>query len=133
MPVIRIKDLAEVMIEALSKTYGHDPEQIEIVEIGSKPGEKLYEELMSREETRRSVEFESFFSVLPAFRGIYRNIKYDYTGVVSEKIQNPYDSSMEAPLSKESIRKFLEANNLLDYTPVDERHLNKRYWPGEED
>ena len=42
MPVIRIKDLAEVMIAALAPTYGHDPDKVEIVEIGTKPGEKMY-------------------------------------------------------------------------------------------
>jgi len=46
MPVIRIKDLAHVMIEELAPRYGFDPVDIKIENIGSKPGEKLYEELL---------------------------------------------------------------------------------------
>ena len=71
MPVMRIEDLAIAMIDELSSA-----ENVNIIEIGSKPGEKLYEELMSDEETRRTIELNKFFSVLPAFRGIYSDIKY---------------------------------------------------------
>lgn len=56
MPVIRIIDLAEVMIELLAPLYGYSPEDIEIEHIGNKPGEKLYEELMSEEEISRAIE-----------------------------------------------------------------------------
>ena len=46
--MIRIKDLAEVMIEKLGPEYGYDPSDIEIKEIGSERGEKIFEELMNR-------------------------------------------------------------------------------------
>ena len=59
MPVIRIEDLAKVMIEELSLAYARKSSDIDIEVIGSKPGEKLYEELMSDEETRRAVELEA--------------------------------------------------------------------------
>ena len=55
MPVIRIQDLAEVMIEELAPKYGHNPDHIGIEIIGTKPGEKQYEELMTLEEVRRAV------------------------------------------------------------------------------
>ncbi|HKJ87815.1 MAG TPA: SDR family NAD(P)-dependent oxidoreductase, partial [Gammaproteobacteria bacterium] len=41
MPVVRIADLARVMIDELASGYGHDPESLSITEIGTKPGEKL--------------------------------------------------------------------------------------------
>jgi FlaA1/EpsC-like NDP-sugar epimerase len=40
MPVIRIRDLAEVMIQELAPTYGHCPEDVGITHIGAKPGEE---------------------------------------------------------------------------------------------
>ncbi len=40
MPVINIQDLAEVMLEELAPTYGYKAEDIELTEIGTKPGEK---------------------------------------------------------------------------------------------
>lgn len=113
MPVIRIQDLAEVMIEELAPRYGHRAEQVQIVVIGAKPGEKMYEELMSLEETRRAIELERYFSVPPAFRSLYQEIDYQYQGVVATRVENPYNSSNESPLSKEELRQFLDDNNLL--------------------
>ncbi len=132
MPVIRIKDLAEVMIEALSPVYNYRPEDIKIVEIGTKPGEKLYEELMSEEEMRRAVELNNYFVVLPAFRGIYRDIKYDYDDIINDKVDNPYNSSNEKPLTKEELHTFLYSNGLLQAENIPAGHPNKRYWPGDE-
>lgn len=113
MPVIRIKDLAEVMIQELAPVYGHDPKKNEIVEIGAKPGEKLYEELMSDEETTRAVELPGYFSILPAFRGLYKDISYDYPEMVSSEIKKSYISLNEEPMSQNELRDYLHKNNLL--------------------
>lgn len=113
MPAVRIEDLAMAMIEELAPRYGKTTDQVEVVEIGAKPGEKLYEELMNDEETRRTIELESYFSVLPAFRGVSLNIDYSYPQAISTKIDNPYVSEKEVPLTKEEIKQFLRANNLL--------------------
>lgn len=113
MPIIRIQDLAEVMIEELAPGYGHNPDTIKINIIGSKPGEKMYEELMSLEETRRAIELARYFVVPPAFRSIYQDIDYSYQDIVSRKVENPYNSSNEKPLTKDQLRKFLYDNRLL--------------------
>lgn len=134
MPVIRIKDLAEVMIEVLAPRFGYKSEEIEIKEIGTKPGEKQYEELMSEEEIRRTVELEDFFIVLPAFRGIYRDITYDYEDILREKVEHPYNSANEKPLSKSEVLAFLKKSDLLDLSATaEDRMPAKRYWPGERD
>lgn len=130
MPVMRIADLAEVMIEELAPRYGYQASDIGITVIGSKPGEKLYEELMSDEETRRACELESYFAVTPAFKGIYHNIDYGYDGIVSEDVTNPYVSANEAHMTKTEIREFLNDNNLLGQ-PVDSS--DSRYWPGDKE
>ncbi|MDO9583005.1 MAG: polysaccharide biosynthesis protein [Desulfomicrobium sp.] len=114
MPVIRIRDLAEVMIRELAPRFGHDPEGIEISIIGSKPGEKMYEELMSLEETRRTLELDRYFVVLPAFRNYYKEIDYKYSGLQSSVVENPYHSGNEVPLSQEVLRQFLLKHNLLE-------------------
>ena len=131
MPVIRIKDLAKVMIQTLAPHCGYDPNDIKIVIIGAKPGEKLYEELMSMEETRRALELPKYFSVLPAFRGIYKNISYDYPEIMKKKVENPYISANESPLSPEELKDFLLKNNLLEMDEDLGRHPDQRYWPGE--
>lgn len=130
MPVVRIQDLAEVMVDLLAPEYGHDPEAVEIKTVGIKPGEKLYEELMTEEETRRSVELPNYFSVLPAFRGLYSNISYDYPELVAERVDKTYRSSVEPPASKAFIREFLVKHGLLDTFG---RGPTKRYWPGDKE
>lgn len=126
MPVLRIEDLAVAMSDELSQ------EAIEIIQIGSKPGEKLYEELMSEEETRRTVELERFFSVLPAFRGIYSSIDYDYPSLVTESVSDPYVSERQLPLTVTEIKDLLKENGLLEReNRTDER--KNRYWPGDKE
>lgn len=131
MPVIKIKDLAEVMIQELAPVYGHDPAKLEIKHIGTKPGEKMYEELMSLEETRRAVELPSYFAVLPAFRGIYRNIEYQYPETVTTFVSNPYVSANEKPLTQDELKAFLYSNRLLAIEEQRAGHPDRRYWPGE--
>jgi len=114
MPVARISDLAQVMLEVLAPKYGYRPSDIEVKVIGSKPGEKMYEELLSEEEMRRTVEMEKFFSILPAFTSIYHDVHYDYSEVVSEKIDCEYNSKNEKYFAKDELRKYLEKHKLLD-------------------
>jgi FlaA1/EpsC-like NDP-sugar epimerase len=114
MPVVRIVDLARVLIRELAGLYGHDPEKIDIKTIGVKPGEKMYEELMNVEETRRTWELERYYVTLPAFKNIYRNIHYDYEGIVSRVIKDPYHSGREQPLSEKALTEFLRRNHLLE-------------------
>ncbi|MFH1091009.1 MAG: polysaccharide biosynthesis protein, partial [Pseudomonadota bacterium] len=107
MPVICLKDLTEVMIEVLSPIFGHAREQVIIKEIGPRPGEKMYEELMSEEEIRRSVELEDLFVVFPAFRNIYAAIDYTYQGFLEKPVTSVYNSANEKPMSQDEIREFL--------------------------
>ncbi len=133
MPVVRIEDLAEVMIEELAPVYGHDPKSIRVELIGTKPGEKLYEELMSDEETRRSVELEEYFAVVPAFRGLYNQIDYTYANQVSSEVTNPYISSNEASMSKPEIAQLLRQHGLFEQLIDIEHAPDRRYWPGDKE
>ena len=128
MPVIRIKDLAEIMIEDLAPVFGHNPENIRIDIIGTKPGEKLYEELMSHEETRRAMELEKYFAVRPAFESLYNKNCHDNGHVINKTVSNPYNSSNEPALTKKELREFMISNNLLDECR-DVPHPAQRYWP----
>lgn len=128
MPVINIKLLADVMIEELAPLFGFRTQDIRIQQIGTKPGEKMYEELMNVEETRRAWELDRYFVVHPAFDWVYCNGSYTYPDVLSEVVENPYNSSNEKPLSKDELTTFLKDNRLLE-EPEDGRHPASRYWP----
>lgn len=130
MPVVKIPDLAKAMIEILSPKYGFDPNDIKIKEIGIKPGEKLYEELMSNEEVRRTIELKDYFTVLPAFRGIYNDIKYNYNDIQSKKMNKAYISEKETPMSVNKIKFILKEQNLIQ-KPIDS--IVERYWPGDKE
>ena len=113
MQVIRIKDLAEVMIEELAPAHGFAPHDIRIDIIGSKPGEKLYEELMTGEETRRTRELPRYFVVCPAFANLYKKSQYAYPDLIRREVSKPYNSANEPCMSKAELRDFLYNNALL--------------------
>jgi len=107
MPSIKISDLAEVMIAELS-----DSKSTFIKIIGSKPGEKLYEELMNEEEIRRTLELEDFFVILPAFRHEFA-IDFEYDNVKSSNVDKTYRSDMEHYMNQKVLAKFLNDNFLI--------------------
>ena len=106
MPIARIEDIAEVMLKALAPGY-----DIEITEIGAKPGEKMYEELMNDEEVRRTFEYGDFFIILSAFA--------DATSSVYSHLQKaprpdrPYNSAVEPSLSCEDLEVYFEEKGVL--------------------
>ncbi len=129
MPVIQIKALARVMINELAPYYGYDPNPINIEIIGNKPGEKMYEELMSSEETRRAWELDRYFAVLPAFTNLYQSITYKYQNLISKSVDNPYNSSNEKPLAIEQLTAFLNQNDLLYENDEAQRPPLQQHWP----
>jgi len=113
MPVIRIIDLAEVMIDLLSPVFGYSPDDIDITIIGAKPGEKLYEELMTDEEAPRSYELEEMFSVLPSICNGQKEEKFCYPNIVCKSVDKPYISNTQDPMTKEELRNYLLSNEIL--------------------
>jgi len=115
MPVLRILDLAKAMINLLTPETGLDPDNMPIRYIGAKPGEKLYEELMSQEEVGRTKELPNMFAILPAFRSFYQKIDYRYPDVLPD-VENlqPYISSSQPAMSIEEIEAYLERHRILE-------------------
>jgi FlaA1/EpsC-like NDP-sugar epimerase len=115
MPVLRILDLAQAMINLLAPQAGFNPEQIPIRYVGAKPGEKLYEELMSLEEVNRTKELLTMFAILPAFRSFYQKIDYQYPVILSEtKNLQPYISSNQLCMPVQEIMTYLERHGILE-------------------
>jgi len=114
MPVIRIVDLAAVMIETLAPEFGHKPEDIRIEYIGVKAGEKMYEELLNSEEIVRTKELQNHFVTLPAFRFMFEDIDYYYPGEVTEHVENPYVSADESAMTKEELKTYLVENKVFE-------------------
>jgi FlaA1/EpsC-like NDP-sugar epimerase len=115
MPVLRIIDLARALIMVLAPKAGFDPVKYPIKYIGAKPGEKLYEELMTQEEVSRTRELPNMFAILPAFRSFYHKISYHYAdSLPTMQNAHPYNSSMQPCMSVPEIKAYLEHHQILD-------------------
>jgi phosphoadenylyl-sulfate reductase (thioredoxin) len=111
MPVARIGDLAEVMIEELAESFGHRPQDISIEIIGPRAGEKMYEELMNEEESQRAVELPSYFAIRPAVLSNFREIDYVYPDMREEQPDlGGYNSRNAGAMSKSELREYLRRN-----------------------
>jgi FlaA1/EpsC-like NDP-sugar epimerase len=107
MPVIKLKDLAEIVVEETPKKYGIDPSNVDIVEIGLKPGEKRYEELMTYDESLSAYELPDLYIVPSPFAS---NKTYKEA---SRPKPGTYSSEGEIPLTKEQVRKLTIEQNLI--------------------
>jgi UDP-N-acetylglucosamine 4,6-dehydratase len=112
MDAVKITDFAEVMIEELASNYGYSPDEIRMELIGNKPGEKLYEELMTEDEARRALETEEMFIMPPEIKELVHINKTIYPSV-SEAEVKAYTSRDEKHLSKAEIREILYKENLI--------------------
>jgi UDP-N-acetylglucosamine 4,6-dehydratase len=110
MPSLRIGDLVEVMVAELAPKYGYQPRQIEVKTIGARPGEKIYEELMTEEEAKHARETEEMFIVLPHIELSTCRIE-DYAYPESKPAQvTEYTSKEGRLLTKEEIKAMLQKN-----------------------
>lgn len=112
MPVVNISDLAEVLIQELAPRYGNRPENIEIEIIGTKPGEKMYEELMTEDEAARSLEMEDMFIILPEIKNELSN--FDETAYKAMPIRSKdYVSRDAVPITKDEIKAILLKDGII--------------------
>ena len=114
MPVLKIPDLARVMIDRLAPSYGHDPRSIEIKVVGPRPGEKMWEELSTEEESARLLEGERFLAVLPPGHiPSQREAKYVYEGVEMQPSDAVYNSDRQPLMSDDEIGEMIMDRSVL--------------------
>lgn len=104
MPACKVIDLAEVLIEEVSK------EDTPIKEIGARPGEKIHECLISKHESPSSYQYdENYYVILPQVKinGLeekYKNFK---------KVSFEEYLSNDVLMNKEEIRTMLKNGNFI--------------------
>jgi len=112
MPVARIGDLANVLIQESAQKFGKAPESIKMKIIGLKPGETFYEELMTEEEASRAIETNELFIVPPLFAGTQIGVPTArYTGEAVR--QKHYSSKNVEPITAEELRLLLYKAGVL--------------------
>ncbi|MFC0562370.1 SDR family NAD(P)-dependent oxidoreductase [Halalkalibacter alkalisediminis] len=101
MPVISLEDLVRVVIEETCKSYGFKSNEIKIEEIGLRQGEKMYEELMTFDESTMAWELSDMF-IIPGMygdQGMYSNVKKTKYGT--------YSSEKQKPITIEEVREII--------------------------
>lgn len=109
MPIMRIEDLASACVEKLSTQAAQYPIEI----IGAKPGEKLFEELMSDEETKRAIELADYFIVKSVFSSQSTQDLHSEYDVINDRVVKPYNSSVEESMNKQSVYTYLIERELI--------------------
>jgi UDP-N-acetylglucosamine 4,6-dehydratase len=115
MPTILIKDLLEVIIEEHCKAIGKDPNSIKIKLVGSRIGEKLYEELISPIEYSNCYETEDMYIVYPNV-DIGHELAYNVNKIGNKvDISKNFDYTNESatPLTKGEIKDILKELHLV--------------------
>jgi FlaA1/EpsC-like NDP-sugar epimerase len=108
MPTVLLNDLAEVIIEKESAKLSVSPGDIGIEVTGLRPGEKMYEELMSDAEAERAWETEDMF-IIPA---VTHDNGTHYDGAV-KAYSKDYSSENKKPLNKEELYRLLQQEELI--------------------
>ena len=112
MHALRLSDLTEVLINELSSRYGYEPSEIEIKTIGIRPGERMYESLMTEEEANQALETEDMFIILPQILPQIVMEPHVYQGAKPTQLKS-YTSNDGKLLTKEEIKKLLSEEGLL--------------------
>ncbi|WCF07930.1 polysaccharide biosynthesis protein [Paenibacillus thiaminolyticus] len=114
MPVIKLDDLADVIIEETARRMNISHFSIGVNEVGLRPGEKMYEELMTDEEAARALELPDMFIIQNPF------MKFRfYEGAVNAPARS-YSSQTIPPITKEEVRSLLQNAGLLEKQQVGE-------------
>jgi FlaA1/EpsC-like NDP-sugar epimerase len=95
MPALRIMDLAEVMIEEIAPKCGYSEKTVKIETIGRRPGEKMYEELMTADEAKRARDLDGMY--------ILNSENVNSTGKIGE-----YNSNNAKRINKKEIVSILK-------------------------
>jgi UDP-N-acetylglucosamine 4,6-dehydratase/5-epimerase len=104
MPLIRLEDLFDSMVQIFASKYGYKPSQIKTKIIGSRPGEKLIEYLLTKFEMENALETKDFF-IIPSLNEKKQNV--NYSGAKKPVKINTYFENI-IPLNQKQIMAILK-------------------------
>ena len=107
MEAARMSDIVAVMIRSLG-----DGRRIVVRTTGMKPGEKIYEELLTEEEISRAHELPDMYVLLPSMPELLPEDLKAYPGARPAR-RVPYRSDRVRPSPQREIERLLRASGLL--------------------
>lgn len=106
MPIIKLNDLVEVIIEEITRSH-NITDQVAIEEIGIRPGEKMYEELMTEDESRIAMETKEMY-IISSLYNSYRGYPETSPFVIKKPILTE-----DEIINKGQLRQWIINENLL--------------------
>ncbi|MGE5473214.1 MAG: UDP-N-acetylglucosamine 4,6-dehydratase family protein [Ignavibacteriales bacterium] len=106
MPVIKLEDLVHAIIDLMCEKYSINSSEVRIKEIGLRPGEKMYEELMTEQEATQATEHEGFFTIFPPH-------KLPVISVNPISKTKAYRADQYTPISRDEIKEILLKEDLI--------------------
>lgn len=113
MEALKIVDLAQAMIEELAPRFNHSPSDIKRKIIGIKTGEKLYEELMIKQESTRALETKEMYILLPDIKELAQVYDRDAYPDLRDAEIKEYISENVKHLTISEIKDLMHQENLL--------------------
>jgi UDP-N-acetylglucosamine 4,6-dehydratase/5-epimerase len=107
MKVMKIAEVADVMIDELAPASGYKPDEIDVKLIGIKPGEKIREQLMTESEQRRAYESEDMFVVAPEMKDL-SHVREFYSSLAARGEINAYEPRDATFVTREEIKEILK-------------------------
>ena len=108
MPVVKLDELADALIEKYSEKYDYSPYDINKKVMGPRVGEKIYEELMTETEAKMAYETDEMLIIPPQL--VLPDLSFDVTDY-----KNARPSKLERYASKDTKPLTVkEINNLLN-------------------
>lgn len=99
-----VKKIPSMLMPELAKAIAPG---IKIKEIGKRPGEKIHEQMITREDARNTIEFEGYYIILPEVD--FENITHKYPKGKPVKEDFEYHSGNNTQwLSVDDMRKLIE-------------------------
>jgi FlaA1/EpsC-like NDP-sugar epimerase len=107
MPIVKLRDLIEVMIEEVTRKHP-TTDEVRVKTIGLRPGEKMYEELMTDDEFRTGYEMSDMY-IIPSF--FSEEVGHIPGAVKIQRASNRME--LEPPIPKETLRDWLVTEQLI--------------------
>ena len=107
MHAVRILDIAQVIAAEVG-----DPARTEIVTTRPKLGEKLYEELLTKDEVGRALETDRMLIVPPQWESSVAGLHTPTYGSATP-VTRSWHSGEDTPLTREQLREYFRAHEVL--------------------
>lgn len=108
MPAFRVGDLAEAMVERYAPAFGHDPEEVPVEVVGTRPAERVHEKLVSADETLQARELDEMYVILPQI-DVPGYREANYSGY--PRVEREYTSADQELLSGEELVAMIDATS----------------------